>query len=155
MNVSLVRLRKNGSPQVFPLGGVSTIIGRRRNCDLRIPVMSVSRKHCQVDIDDGALKIRDLGSHNGTYLNGKRIDETAGQAGNFLKIGPVTFVLQIDGKPEVSAPPAQVAQSTPQQDAPKQDAIKQDAPKDDFADEQFADFADLEDLASLEETDSA
>ncbi len=155
MNVSLVRLKKNGSPRVFPLQGVSTIIGRRRNCDLRIPIMSVSRKHCQVDVDNGTLKIRDLGSDNGTYLNGKRIEEIAAQAGNFLKIGPVTFVLQIDGKPEITALPAQAAESTPQQVAPKQDAIKEDTPKEDFADDQFAEFADLEDLASLEETDSA
>jgi pSer/pThr/pTyr-binding forkhead associated (FHA) protein len=46
------------------------------------------------------ISIRDLGSRGGTFLNGKRIDEVGLKAGDYIKIGPLTFGLQINGRPE-------------------------------------------------------
>ncbi|MHC4259649.1 MAG: FHA domain-containing protein, partial [Planctomycetota bacterium] len=100
MDINLVVLKKNGSKKIFRLPGGVTVIGRRSNCDLYIPLTSVSRKHCQLNRHEGLLKIRDLGSRNGTYLNGKRIDEAVIQAGDNVKVGPLTFTLQIDGQPQ-------------------------------------------------------
>lgn len=100
MDVNLVLLKKNGSRRILPLPSSVTVIGRRSNCDLHIPLIAVSRRHCQLSRDGGVLKIRDLGSRNGTYLNGKRIDEAAIQPGDHIKVGPLTFVFQIDGQPE-------------------------------------------------------
>jgi len=107
--------------------------------------MSVSKRHCQLNHDDGVLKIRDLGSRNGTYLNGKHIDEAVIQAGDSIKIGPLTFVLQIDGQPEIIAKPDSAAQNLSHQDAATEDTV----------DEQLDNFAELDDLDSLEETGSA
>jgi pSer/pThr/pTyr-binding forkhead associated (FHA) protein len=107
MDINLILFKKDGSQKAFPLPNSATIIGRRHDCDLRIPLMSVSRRHCQINCNKDTLKIRDLGSHNGTYLNGKRInDETTLRAGDYLKIGPLTFLLQIDGHPKEIVPPA-------------------------------------------------
>ncbi len=106
MEIKLVRFRKNGQQQVIQLPSAVTVIGRRRNCDLRIPLNDVSKKHCQINCDDGALKIRDLGSKNGTLLNGLRITEAVVQAGDWMQIGPIGFVFQIDGKPEKVTAPA-------------------------------------------------
>ena len=100
MDVNLVLFKKSGSQKIFPLPSSVTVIGRRRDCDLHIPVMSVSRRHCQLSYNEGVLKIRDLGSRNGTYLNSKLIDEAAVQAGDSIGIGPLTFVFQIDGRPQ-------------------------------------------------------
>jgi pSer/pThr/pTyr-binding forkhead associated (FHA) protein len=100
MDVNLVLLKKNGSKKTFRLPDSVTVIGRRSNCDLYIPLTSVSRKHCQLNRHEAVLKIRDLGSRNGTYLNGKRVDEAVIQAGDNVKVGPLTFTLQIDGQPE-------------------------------------------------------
>ena len=146
MNVNLVLLKKDGSQhKLFPLPSSVTVIGRRHSCDLCIPLMSVSRKHCQLNYDDGVLKIRDLDSRNGTYLNGKRIDEAVIQAGDSVKIGPLTFVLQIDGQPQTIAEPDSAARSP----SPK------DVVTEDIADEQLDTSAELDDLDSLDETGSA
>jgi pSer/pThr/pTyr-binding forkhead associated (FHA) protein len=145
MDVNLVLLKKNGSHKFFPLPSSVTVIGRRHSCDLCIPLMSVSRRHCQLNYDDGVLKIRDLDSRNGTYLNGKRIDEAVIQAGDSIKIGPLTFVLQIDGQPQTIAEPDLAAQSSSRQDAATEDIV----------DEQLDTSAELDDLDSLEETGSA
>ena len=145
MDVNLVLLKKNGSHKFFPLPSSVTVIGRRHSCDLCIPLMSVSRRHCQLNYDDEVLKIRDLGSHNGTYLNDKRIDEAVIQAGNSIKIGPLTFVLQIDGQPQTIAEPDLAARSSSRHDAATEDIV----------DEQLDNFAELDELDSLEETGSA
>ena len=111
MNVTLVLFRKDGTQKVFHLPSKVTVIGRRHNCDLCIPLMSVSKKHCQINFDGGVLKVRDLGSRNGTVLNGKRIEgEAQIKAGDTLTIGPVSFVFQIDGKPETISQPAGLPQ---------------------------------------------
>jgi pSer/pThr/pTyr-binding forkhead associated (FHA) protein len=145
MDVNLVLLKKNGSHKFFSLPNSVTVIGRRHSCDLCIPLMSVSRKHCQLNCDNEVLKIRDLNSRNGTYLNGKRIDEAVIQAGDSIKIGPLTFVLQIDGQPETITEPDLAAQSSSRQNAAKEDTV----------DEQLDNFAELDELNSLEETGSA
>lgn len=76
-----------------------TVIGRREDCDLRIPLGEVSRKHCRIIRDDEELRLEDLGSSNGTYLNGQRVQEAPLAAGDTVQVGPVAFVLQIDGLP--------------------------------------------------------
>jgi pSer/pThr/pTyr-binding forkhead associated (FHA) protein len=111
--------------------------------------MVVSRRHCQLSQNDEALKIRDLDSKSGTFLNGKRISEAAVQAGDYITIGPLTFLLQIGGEPEEIVSPEQ-ARKTPSQQkspAPKSPAT---APSDSFPELEIDDsdsFLDeLEDL---------
>ena len=145
MDVNLILFKKNGSQKVFPLPKDTTIIGRRHDCDLCIPLESVSKRHCQLNYNKKELKILDLGSRNGTKLNGKRIDETVIQAGDSIKTGPLTFVLQIDGQPQTIAEPDLATRNSSNQDAATKDII----------DEQLDDFAELDDLDSLEKTGSA
>ena len=119
MDVNLILFKTNGSQKVFPLPSSITVVGRRHDCDLRIPLKSVSRRHCQLSLNKETLKIRDLGSRNGTYLNGKRITEEAAiQPGDYIKIGPLTFALQIDGQPENIVPPELTAEKSPMQAKP-------------------------------------
>ena len=61
MDVSLVLFKKDGSRKAFSLPSSVTVIGRRSDCDLYIPLMPISRRHCQLNHDEGVLKIRDLG----------------------------------------------------------------------------------------------
>jgi len=119
MAVNLVLFKKNGLQKTFSLPSTITVIGRRHDCDLCIPLMVVSRRHCQLSYNNEALKIRDLGSRNGTYLNGKRIEETTVRAGDYITVGPLTFLLQIDGQPKEVVPPEQ-AQNKP---APQEEPI--------------------------------
>jgi len=105
MDVNLILFKKDGSQKAFSVASGATIIGRRHDCDLCIPLMVVSKRHCQLNQNKEAVKIRDLDSRNGTFLNGKRIDEATVKAGDYIRIGPLTFLLQIDGEPEKIIPP--------------------------------------------------
>src|SRR2546427_4828079 len=71
--------------QLIPLDGGSpvevgkelTVIGREEDCDLRLDHKSVSKMHCVLVKTDGLLLLRDLGSTNGTRVNGTRIRRAA------------------------------------------------------------------------------
>ena len=99
MKVNLVLLKMGGNNKAFSLPSTVTIVGRRQDCDLCVPLMVISRRHCALNMDDGNLSIRDLGSSNGTFVNGKRIDEADLVAGDKVSLGPLNFVVQIDGVP--------------------------------------------------------
>jgi len=112
MDVNLILLKKDGSTQLFALPSAVTILGRRQECDLCIPLPAVSRKHCELNMDQGRLKIRDLGSKNGTIVNGQRIEEAGLKPGDKLKIGPLTLLVQINGQPADSSQPKPGAADT-------------------------------------------
>lgn len=121
MDFQLIMLRDDGTRRAFPITKSSTTIGRREDCDLRIAVNDVSRKHCKVRLEDGVATIVDLGSSNGTFVNGKRVTESPLAAGDRVKIGPVLFVAQIDGEPDeasIDLPPAVEAAPKPRRAAP-------------------------------------
>ena len=81
MDISLVMFKSDGTRRDFPLTQHRTVIGRKRSCDLRIPLTSVSRQHCEIVIEDDTATIRDLGSSNGTYHNSTRVQEQKLSAG--------------------------------------------------------------------------
>ena len=135
MDVNLIMFKKDGASRSIPLPSNVTVIGRRHDCDLRIPLVSVSRRHCQLNYDKGALKIRDLGSRNGIILNGKRVEEAVIKPGDSIEIGPLRFLLQINGRPENIVPSESAAQKLGRPGKPK--------------DELFDNFADLDESDSL------
>ena len=100
MQVVLVMFRNNGHRRSFSITREVTVIGRREDCDFRIPLGEVSRKHCRLVRDGQQFRVEDLGSSNGTYVNGKRIQEASLNPGDTFQIGPLAFVLQVDGQPE-------------------------------------------------------
>ena len=111
MDVVLVMF-KDGKSRDFPMKGEKLTIGRSPDSDLRIPTPDVSRNHCEVLVDAGDLIVHDTGSSNGTYVNGEMVDETELSPGDQLRVGPVTFVVKIDGKPgEVEGPDVAAALS--------------------------------------------
>lgn len=91
--------RSDGDRRSFSLTRDITVIGRREDCDLRIPLGEVSRKHCRLVRDGDSLRLEDLGSSNGTYHNGQRVQEALLSPGDSIQVGPLVFVLQIDGHP--------------------------------------------------------
>jgi pSer/pThr/pTyr-binding forkhead associated (FHA) protein len=105
MEVVLVMF-KDDERREFPLAKTRIILGRRQDCDLRIPTRDVSRRHCEIVPGEkrSEVIVRDLGSSNGTYLNGKRIAESTLKPGDRLTVGPVTFIVQIDGEPATIKP---------------------------------------------------
>jgi eukaryotic-like serine/threonine-protein kinase len=51
------------------------LVGRAKVCHLHVPSAAVSRLHCLLDIDPPTIRIRDLGSRNGTFVNGELIGQ--------------------------------------------------------------------------------
>ncbi len=87
-----------------------TIIGRSREADLTIAHPMVSRQHCQLFEAKGLLRIRDMGSLNGTFVCGRQITEAPLRPSDEFTVGPITFRVdyQYDGevtKADPSAPP--------------------------------------------------
>ncbi len=99
MQAVLVMFRNDGERRSFSITREMTVIGRRQDCDLMIPLGEISRKHCRLIRDEDSLRLEDLGSSNGTFHNGKRVQEATLAAGDTVQVGPVSFVVQIDGVP--------------------------------------------------------
>lgn len=100
MEVSLVLIGKNGSQREIALKKPRIVIGRQTDCQVRIPLASVSRQHCEVRMDGGKPVIQDLKSRNGTYVNRKRVESAALAAGDLVNIGPFVFVVRVGGQPK-------------------------------------------------------
>jgi pSer/pThr/pTyr-binding forkhead associated (FHA) protein len=107
VKVLLVAFKPDGTRVDFRVRDRRCVIGRDTDVDLRIPVGTVSRQHCEVRIDDDEPVVRDLGSSNGTFLNGKRVTESVIDAGDLLRVGPTTFTVVVDGIPDVVTPPSE------------------------------------------------
>lgn len=104
MAISLVMFKADSTRLEFPIKRDTFVIGRKNTCDLRIPLSSVSRQHCELRVEGGQIKLRDLGSSNGTFHNSIRVQEAVLTAGDELVVGPVVFTVVVDGKPEVIEP---------------------------------------------------
>src|ERR1051326_6665576 len=85
------------------------IIGRKEDCDLRLDHKSVSKMHCIIVKTDGLLLLRDLGSTNGTRVNGQRVRRAALLPNDQLSIANYKFRVYLG--PDLPAPPLVVAAS--------------------------------------------
>ncbi|MSP91326.1 MAG: FHA domain-containing protein [Myxococcales bacterium] len=77
------------------------IIGRSTTCGIFVPDRRISREHSRVWLEDGALWVEDLGSHNGTYVNGQRVTRLAIQIGDTIRVGTSQFLVE-NAAPEIS-----------------------------------------------------
>ncbi len=73
------------------------LIGRGEDCQLRPQSDMVSRHHCMLSINNAQLTVSDMGSRNGTYVNGEKIaDVTQLKLGDKLRVGPLEFEIILD-----------------------------------------------------------
>jgi phosphoserine phosphatase RsbU/P len=80
---------RDGSERDFPLADGELIIGRNIDAGLRLQGTEISRRHCRVLADGSHFRIEDLGSSNGTFVNGSRIRAlTELQPGDDIRLGP-------------------------------------------------------------------
>ncbi len=100
MNVELIVRQGGGRTKKLQLHHETTVVGRRRDCNICIPSSEVSRRHCMLRFHDGYLTVEDLKSINGTFLNDQKIaDKTVVYPGDRLAIGPVHFTVRYELTP--------------------------------------------------------
>lgn len=100
MDVKLLLFREDGSTRTFPLNEGVTTFGRKDDCTIRIPLAVVSRRHAEISVGEDGATLKDLGASNGTFLNDDRVEEEGLEPGDRIMIGPVVFIVQIDGQPD-------------------------------------------------------
>jgi pSer/pThr/pTyr-binding forkhead associated (FHA) protein len=83
----------------WPLGFEPTVIGRGRKADLVIGEATISRTHIRIACEEGRFYLEDLGSTNGTQLNGERVDRAEMQDGDELRMGKLQLRLKLTGDP--------------------------------------------------------
>jgi len=105
MEVILHILQPRSNPPRVHLKGTVTV-GRSPDCQLRLSLPEISRRHCLLTLTESELLVRDLGSSNGTRVDGKPIPHGIDQLlrdGMHLEIGPLCCRVEIravaDGEP--------------------------------------------------------
>jgi len=96
----LVKLRvmqgaQAGREVIIPV--TEFLIGRGEECHLRPRSDAISRRHCVIAVSDKEVVLRDLGSKNGSFVNGQRVDGSCVvQDGDQLQVGPLQFELVVE-----------------------------------------------------------
>ena len=67
--------------------GATLVVGRSPECDIHLEDAGVSRRHCTLAYDDGAIVVRDLGSANGTFVNGRTSGLMRAATGDAIRVG--------------------------------------------------------------------
>ena len=89
------------SLMIFHLETGTSILGRSALCDFFVNDASISRWHAEITLLDGRITVRDLESSNGTFLDGKRIQQGCVKPGQSLRFGKVTFLIASQKEKEV------------------------------------------------------
>src|SRR5262245_19034368 len=91
---SLVLTRNAGAPFLsFALERGKYVLGRSTRCDFVVRDLSVSRQHAELSVDSKGIRVRDLDSRNGTWVNEERVASGQLGAGQQVRFGSVSFIL--------------------------------------------------------------
>lgn len=101
MSYQLIPFDKETAPSIS-LHRPVLLVGRHPECDLRIDLPKISRRHCCLALAYDRVLIRDLGSHNGLRVNGQIVEEAQLRPGDEVAIGPLIYRLVVE--PEEPAP---------------------------------------------------
>ena len=83
-------------PEEFRLQQGECIVGSSREADIVIGVTTVSRRHVKLSLMPEGVLVEDLGSRNGTYYNGQRVERMVLSVGGELTVGPATIRVSLD-----------------------------------------------------------
>ncbi len=92
--------RPGGEPREVPLGAHPITLGREPENDVQLEGLEVSRRHCRIEpLSQGGYRVIDLGSKNGTFLNGRQISAMALDFDDLLRMGDSLAVYVEDHVP--------------------------------------------------------
>ncbi len=88
--------------QIFKIARPTTTIGRSNTCEIMITDPLVSRQHCQIVLGMGGISLKDMGSTNGTTLNGNRVTESPLRNQDVISVGGTRFRFAVEVSKESS-----------------------------------------------------
>jgi Protein of unknown function (DUF3662)/FHA domain len=91
---TLREIRPNGTTREVLLEGRPLTLGRAGDNGLVLADNRASRHHARIDVRRGSLVLSDLGSTNGSWVNGRRVDQIALGEGDRIRIGDTTIVVE-------------------------------------------------------------
>ena len=97
MTARLIGQKNSPGNREIRLDGFPVVLGRDPDADVRLRDAKISRRHCEINRLDGELVVRDLGSTNGTFVNGIRIDRAVLSPGDRLALGRSKFEVAGEG----------------------------------------------------------
>lgn len=86
----------SGDGREYSVSIGSTTMGRGEQASMRLPDVGISRRHARLDFDGSQVVLTDLGSTNGTLVNGQRISAVALNPGDVIQIGTTSLTLRVD-----------------------------------------------------------
>ncbi|MEZ6048990.1 MAG: FHA domain-containing protein [Planctomycetaceae bacterium] len=93
--------------RIIPLNTSKFLVGREQDCHLRPNSEMVSRHHCVFVLDDYTVRLRDLGSTNGTFVNNQRVQGIVPlRAGDLVRIGKLDLevIVNVPSSDELASP---------------------------------------------------
>jgi pSer/pThr/pTyr-binding forkhead associated (FHA) protein len=93
----LIAQRGPSSGSRFLLDQDLTLAGRHPNADIFLDDVTVSRRHVEFVRSNAGFEVRDLGSMNGTYLNGERVDTSILSSGDVVQVGKYHLTFFVGG----------------------------------------------------------
>lgn len=105
----LVLLSEGYTGRTYELKGEKTTVGRVSDNAFEIPESSVSSHHAEILLQGNDVLVRDLGSTNGTFINGEQINEAVLKPGQILRLGTVEMRLETPESVAAASAPAKKA----------------------------------------------
>src|SRR5256886_16272678 len=87
----------NGVEKAFPMRSITVTIGRSDQCEIAVKDSSMSGKHAEISKVNGEIRVKDLGSANGIWLNGERVDDCELFDGDVLRLGQTSIRIDVVG----------------------------------------------------------
>ncbi|WP_437820581.1 sigma 54-interacting transcriptional regulator [Sorangium sp. So ce1078] len=100
-HVLLIIYHRHGAETVRLTEGVGVVVGRDPSADVAIPERSLSRRHARFTFQRGDVLIEDLGSTNGTFLSGQRVEQGVLKPGDEVVLGEITASLRVIASAEL------------------------------------------------------
>src|SRR5690349_7961122 len=122
MQATFVILEPKVTPSEYTLE-LPITIGRGREADLKFSNGLISRLHCELVEDDGSILVRDLGSRNGTFVSGNRVESAPLAPGELLTVGGVTLRALYGSAEDVALAPDRSAEAALAETIPMDDTM--------------------------------
>jgi hypothetical protein len=87
----------SGVEKAYPMRAISVTIGRSDQCDIAVKDSSMSGRHAEISKMNGEIRVKDMGSANGIWLNGERVDDVELFDGDVLRLGQTSIRIDVVG----------------------------------------------------------